>query len=154
MTVDITQKVNTRGFYICKKESCLKKLRNSKRTIKFMKGYDLQKVCKSIEKVIRVKPDSLLKILSVALKAGQVSVGRYKVEKALKKRKAKLILLSESLSDRTKKDIIFMAEKYNIKIMIINMTMEDLAKTIGKRSGIFSINNEGFVKSISSKEQR
>ena len=82
------------------------------------------------------------------MKAGKVAFGADSVEETITKRKAKLIIVSNESSERTKSKFIKLCENYKIPI-IIDGTIDELSKTIGKSNkAVIDIN---FANSIQKK---
>ena len=87
-----------------------------------------------------------LSILGIANKAGKITLGTAACEKGLKSRKIKLLIVHESLSDRSKKHFSCLCEKYGVDIMI---TEESLGKALGKDYILVAgVTDKGFKKVI------
>ena len=95
--------------------------------------------------------NNILGLIGLAMKAGKVAFGADSVEETIIKRKAKLIIVSNESSERTKSKFIKLCENYNIPI-IIDGTIEELSKTIGKSNkAVIGIKDINFANSIQKK---
>ena len=74
-----------------------------------------------------------LGMLSLAAKAGKVKSGEFSVEKLVKSKKAKLVIVARDASDNTKKLFTDKCKYYNVKIYIYAYK-ESLGCSIGKAS--------------------
>ena len=82
------------------------------------------------------------------MKAGKIAFGADSVEENIVKRKAKLVIVAEEASERTRNKFLKLCEEFEIPI-IIDGTIEILSKTIGKTNkAIIGIKDENFAKSI------
>lgn len=75
--------------------------------------------------------DKILSLLSLATKAGKVVSGEFSVEKAVKSKKAGMVILSSEASDNTKKKFSNMCEFYQVPIYFYG-TKEQLGRFTGK----------------------
>lgn len=82
------------------------------------------------------------------MKAGKVSFGADSVEETIRKRKVKLVILSEESSGRTKEKFKEICKNNEIPVIIYG-TIENLSKAIGKNNkAIIGIKDENLSKSI------
>lgn len=65
------------------------------------------------------------------------------------KSKAACILIAKDISAKTKKEVLFKAERCNARVAEIDCTMDELQQVLGKRIGVIAILDEGFYKSLS-----
>lgn len=87
-------------------------------------------------------------MLGLAMKAGNVVSGELSVEKAIKKRKAKLVMIAEDASERTKKNFKDACLFYNV-VLIIYKDKEALGHSIGKQfRASLAILDKGFADSL------
>ncbi len=95
--------------------------------------------------------NNILGLIGLAMKAGKVSFGADSVQEDCKKGKTHLLIIAQDASDRTKTKFKEISEKYNIAL-IIDSTIEELSKTIGKNNkAILGIKDQNFAKSIQKK---
>lgn len=71
-----------------------------------------------------------LSMVGLATRAGKTVSGEFATEKAIKERKARLVIVAEDASDNTKKLFKNKCEYYNIPIFICG-TKEELGKVTG-----------------------
>lgn len=94
-----------------------------------------------------------LSTLGLMKKTGCLVVGFDAVKRELMDPKSKIrgIALSKDLSPKTKKEILFLREKYRPQTEIIGLDadMSRIEGVIGKKTGIAAITDEGFWKSFS-----
>ena len=89
--------------------------------------------------------NNILGLIGLAMKAGKVAFGADSVEETITKRKAKLIIVSNESSERTKSKFIKLCENYKIPI-IIDGTIDELSKTIGKSNkAVNSLNKRNCI---------
>lgn len=82
------------------------------------------------------------------MKAGKVSFGADSVEETIRKRKVKLVILSEESSDRTKEKFKEICKNNEIPVIVYG-TIENLSKAIGKNNkAIIGIKDENLSESI------
>lgn len=86
-------------------------------------------------------------LLGLCLKARKLAVGHDAVKTSVKQRKSELIILTSDASERLFDEMSTLTGGKNI--LRLNLTMEDISAAIGKRSGVLSINDEGFARVIS-----
>ena len=87
-------------------------------------------------------------MLGMATKAGKLLSGEFSVEKAIKQRKVKLVIVAGDASDNKKKLFLDKCKYYNVKILIYS-DKKSLGNAIGKNSrASIGINDENFAISI------
>lgn len=96
--------------------------------------------------------NSIAAYLGFASKAGKLSCGMAKAENAAKKQKAKLILIANDISEKSKKEMFFTANKYNVEILVLaDTSSEQLGHAIASRCSALSVNDASFAGAIKSK---
>ena len=88
--------------------------------------------------------DKFLSMLGIARKANMVSLGFNPVVDMLKTKKVKLIFIASDVSDKTRKNIKYEADKANVTIIDTPYTMEDFNRAVSKKAAVLSINDSGF----------
>ncbi|MBP2640060.1 MAG: ribosomal protein L7Ae/L30e/S12e/Gadd45 [Firmicutes bacterium] len=92
--------------------------------------------------------ERLLSLLGLAQKAGKIVSGEMAVEKAIRNRSAKLLLVAADASESTKKNYQDMAAYYSTPIFIL-LTKDQLGVSIGKISrAALAVTDTGFNKAI------
>lgn len=92
-----------------------------------------------------------LNTIGLCKKAGKLIGGFDPVfeEFAKPKSKAAGILIASDISAKTKKEVLFQAERYNAQVKELDCTMDELQGVLGKRLGVIAILDEGFYKNLS-----
>ena len=86
--------------------------------------------------------------IGLATKAGKAVSGEFSTEKAIKEKKAKLVLISEEASDNTKKKFIDSCSWYQIPIYLFG-EKERLGHSMGKQlRASLAIMDEGLAVAI------
>ncbi len=90
----------------------------------------------------------ILNLIGLAEKAGKVASGEFSTERAIKKGKAFLVIVSEEASNNTKKMFTDMCTYYNVPVVYL-AEKEELGHCIGKAMrASLAILDEGFAKTI------
>ena len=90
----------------------------------------------------------IISLLGIAMKSGNVVSGEYQVLEAVRKKKARLVLVSEDASENTKKLFSDKCAFYKVPVTQYG-TKEDLGRAIGKdlRSSL-AVCEEGLAAAI------
>lgn len=91
--------------------------------------------------------EKILTLLGFASKSGNLSYGADSVKEALKRNKAKLVVIAKDISEKSKKEICFYA-KDTVSVLDVDFDIDTLSHAIGKRAGIISVNEIGFANAI------
>ena len=98
-----------------------------------------------------MKNSKILGLLGLAARARNIVYGADSVEMEIKKRKVKLIIVSDFASNRTKEKFEKLSKEFEIPI-IIDGTIEELSKAIGKENkaiiGVKDINISKQIEKI------
>lgn len=92
--------------------------------------------------------DKFLALLGFASKSGNLSFGADSVKESLKKKKAKLVIVAKDISDKSKKEARFFAEKASVEVLEVEYSIDVLSNATGKKGGIISVNEIGFANAI------
>lgn len=84
--------------------------------------------------------------LGLCRRASLLSWGHDTAIDSIKKKKAKWIIVASDASDRIKREFKKYSDEEEIEILFLDETMNDLQKSIGVKTGVITINDEGFVK--------
>lgn len=92
-------------------------------------------------------------MIGLAMRAGKVAIGTDLVIRAMRERgkgAARLVLISNSASDSTKKKICFKCEFYKIPVMELVMDSSELGSLLGKlyAPAAIAITDDSFAKEI------
>ena len=55
------------------------------------------------------------------------------------------MILAADLSDKTKKNVRFEAEKYHVSVLEPAFNMEEISAAIGKKAGVLAVCDRGFA---------
>ena len=95
-----------------------------------------------------MKSNDIYGLLGLARRAGKLSFGTESCTEAIQKRKAKLVILAEDSSDRTKNNFEQLSKLQNIPFRIKG-TIELLSKSIGQTNkAVVVVKDENFAKEI------
>ena len=95
-----------------------------------------------------LKNNDIYGLLGLARRAGKLSFGTESSIEAIKKRKAKLVILAEDSSDRTKKNFEELSKTQNVPFRIKG-TIELLSKSIGQTNkAVIVVKDENFAKEM------
>lgn len=87
-------------------------------------------------------------LIGLARRAGKISFGTESSIEAIKKKKAKLVILAENCSNRTMQNFEELCKNENVLFYKIG-TIEDLSKSIGQvNKAVVTINEKNFAKEI------
>ena len=92
--------------------------------------------------------DKFLALLGFASKSGNLSFGADSVKEAIKRKKAKLVIVANDISEKSRKEIRFFASQKDIPVLDADCDMETLSHATGKKGGIISVNEIGFANAI------
>lgn len=92
--------------------------------------------------------NKILSLISLATKAGKVVSGEFAVEKAIKEGKAKLVIVSNEASNRSKKNYSDICSFYNVPLYFYG-NKEELGRFTGKEFRVsVGILDDGFKNSL------
>ena len=71
-------------------------------------------------------------------------------KESAEKGKAELIVLASDISTKTKKEVRFFSDKYGVKTVKTNLTIDDFFHGIGKKVGVIAVCDKGFAQKAES----
>ncbi len=87
--------------------------------------------------------------MGFAAKAGKLGFGFDSAVSAIKQSKARLVVISQEISPKSRKEIEFFATKAGIKsVVLTDVDNKTISAAVGKKCGIISINDIGFAEAI------
>ena len=93
--------------------------------------------------------NKILSLLGFAAKAGKLSYGFEASVWSLKTGKSKLVAVSGEISPKSQKEMHYYAEKYNVKITVLDgIDIKTVSDAVGRKCGIISVNDRGFADAI------
>ena len=90
--------------------------------------------------------DKLLSLMGLCRRAGRLGVGHDAVFDAVRKGRAKAVILTSDASPRHRRELE--AASFPGRIVEAGFTMEEAGLATGKRSCLFSVEDEGFANAI------
>ena len=97
--------------------------------------------------------NKILTLLGFASKAGKLSFGFDSSVTAMKTGKSKLIVIAEDISQKSRKEAHFFADKSKVKFNDLEgIDIKAVADAVGKKCGIISVNDENFAKACLNEE--
>lgn len=92
--------------------------------------------------------DRLMNLLGLARKAGKLELGGEAVKQDVRRHRAKLVLLSADLSQRTAQAMRDEAEKAGVRAAALPVGMDAVQAALGKRAGVIAVNDNGFAQAL------
>lgn len=89
--------------------------------------------------------DKMMHMLGIARKAGKLALGTEAAKESMLKHNCALIVMASDLSERTVRHFTLSAEKCGVKALKTNLTMDGIAKSVGKKTGVIAVNDIGFA---------
>ena len=87
-----------------------------------------------------------LTLLGFAAIAGKLSFGMDAAVKTLKSGKAFLAVAAYDVSEKSRKEIAFFAQKQSVKFLVLErLDIKTVSDAVGRRCGIMSVNDSGFA---------
>lgn len=78
-----------------------------------------------------------------------MTLGFDSAEKSVNEGKSCAVLLASDVSEKTAKEVRFFSEKKNVPVYGADYTMDDLFLSVGKKTGVVSVNDKGFADKLS-----
>lgn len=95
-----------------------------------------------------MRPDKVVSMLGLAMKAGKIASGEFQTENAVKSGTGCLVIIAEDASDNTKKKFRNMCSFYEVPC-VVYADREELGRCIGKEfRATLAVLDEGFAASI------
>lgn len=89
-----------------------------------------------------------LSVLGLARRAGKLNWGFDTAVEAMRSGACGVVILAADLSDKTKKNVRFEAEKYHISVLEPAFTMGEISAAIGKKTGVLAVCDCGFAEKL------
>ena len=86
--------------------------------------------------------------LSLCKRANKIVMGFDVVKQSLDNGSAYILLVAKDLSAKSLKEVNFLSDKYDVKCIGVDITLDELWYILGKRVGVLSITDEGLSKKI------
>lgn len=92
--------------------------------------------------------EKILSYLGICRRAGRLTLGFDACVDAVERKKSRLVLLSNDISPRTQRNIVREAEKNRVRVLVLDFGMEQIGMAVGKKTGVISVNDDGFAKKL------
>lgn len=89
-----------------------------------------------------------LNLLTICRKAGKLVLGMDAVKDSCRNKEAKCVLVAVDVSEKSKKEILYVTERENIKALELDATIDDVWACLGRKAGIISVIDSGFSKKL------
>lgn len=89
-------------------------------------------------------------LFSMCRRAGKLCMGMDMVKNACANGEACGVYVASDISEKTLKEAKYICCKNGVKLYAADMDMQQIADTVGKRSGILAVCDKGFNKKASS----
>ena len=96
-----------------------------------------------------MKHHKAVSTLSLCRRAGKLVTGFDAVAECAASGDARLLAAASDISAKTRKEIVFLADKYNIPMTTVPATMDELLHVLGKRVGVMAVTDSGLAGAIS-----
>ena len=93
--------------------------------------------------------EQLTAILTLSKKANKLMMGFDVVKEAVLNQTAKLVLLTNDVSPKTRKEVAFLCRNQSVKIVTLPYQMDEIWYLLGKKAGVMAITEAGFATKIS-----
>jgi ribosomal protein L7Ae-like RNA K-turn-binding protein len=91
--------------------------------------------------------EKALNLLGLATRARKLESGSQTVIDAIRKKKAKLVILADDASPNTKKQFLDKSDYYEIPIHVI-LSKAEISQAIGKERTVCAFTDDGFAQSF------
>lgn len=92
--------------------------------------------------------DRLMNLLGLARKAGKLELGSEAVKQAVRRRRAKLVLVSADLSENTAAAAGREAERNGVRTAALPAKMNAVRDAVGRRAGLIAVTDSGFAEAL------
>ena len=90
--------------------------------------------------------NKILTLLGFATKTGKLSFGFEAAVSSVKCGKSKLVITAYDISPKSKKEMKFYADKFNVKLIgLEGIDIRTISDAVGRKCGIISVNDSGFA---------
>ena len=95
--------------------------------------------------------DTALSFLGLCRRAGRMSMGHDACKQSLNRGTAKLCVICSDASERLAGEMAFLADKAGVPLYAVKYTMLETGQATGFKASVFTIDDEGFAKSLITK---
>ncbi len=94
---------------------------------------------------------SVLAYLGFASKAGKLAFGQAKTAACIKAGRAKAVLIAGDISQKSRKEMLFLCEKYSVAAFVTEDNSDTFLKATGRMCSVISICDNSFADAVKSK---
>ena len=84
--------------------------------------------------------------ITLCKRAGKLVVGLDLVKASMQLGEAEIFIIASDISEKTSKEVLFLAENYEYDVVGTMLTMDELWYSIGKRAGVLAIADAGLAR--------
>lgn len=92
--------------------------------------------------------DKIIQMISMCKRAGKIQLGFDVVKKAMQDGSAELVIVSSDLSPKTLKETAYLTSQFDIPLVTINYTLDELWYILGKRAGVIAVTDYSLAEKI------
>lgn len=84
-------------------------------------------------------------------RAGKLQIGMELAKEACRNKTAKAVAVAADISQNSLKEIKYYCQRYGVTLCSLEMTMNEVGESLGKRTGIITVCDPGFAKAVCAK---
>ena len=88
----------------------------------------------------------IINLLTICRRAGKAVIGFDAVCEAIKKKQAFCVMVASDISANTLKEISFLCNKYNVKLLSTSITKNEYSFYLRKQTAVIAVCDGGFSK--------
>ena len=92
--------------------------------------------------------DKQLQMLALCRRAGKLVMGFDAVKESAANAEAYLLAISKEISPKTRKEMEYLKQRYQLPMLTISAALDDLWYILGKRSGVFSVTDRSLAQKL------
>ncbi len=96
---------------------------------------------------------NIMGLVTMCRRAGKLELGLDMAKTACKNGTACCCCAATDLSPKSLKELKFFCFKYDVPLLSLGITMDEVWQELGKRAGITAVTDKGFAKSLMAKLQ-
>lgn len=92
--------------------------------------------------------DKLIAAITFSKRVGKLVQGFDLVKTAMQTGEAEVILLAKDLSEKTKKEMEYLAREMEVPLYVTEFTLDEFWYLVQKRAGVIAVTDPGFAQKI------
>lgn len=92
--------------------------------------------------------DKLLNFLGLCRRAGKLTTGNDAALETVRNGESEAVIIARDISHNTEKKLLKTCEEYNVKLIKIDRTKEELSLAVGRFTAVASVTDRGFARNI------